>query len=245
MVTTIDIGNTNLHLGRFHRRRLVRVLTLASTGRIAWNQIRSFIRHDPERAVVIASVQPRLDQRFQKMVQNLTGQPARLVNHRRPAGLKIGYRNPRTLGADRIVNAAGALALFNRPAIVISMGTAVTVDVVMKNGFFAGGYILPGPALMAAALHRHTARLPAVRLTSARYEIGRSTRECLRAGIVLGTAAAIRNLIHAVRARFPQHFLVLATGGQARLIAPFVPEIKYVIPHLSLYGLHQHYLIYG
>ncbi len=245
MVTTIDIGNTNLHLGRFHRQRLVRVLTLTSTGRIAWHRIRSFIRHDPEHAVVIASVQPRLDRRFRDMVQNLTGQPARFVNHRQPAGLKINYRNPRTLGADRIANAAGALALFNRPAIVISMGTAITMDAVMNDRRFAGGYILPGPALMAAALHEHTGRLPAVRLASARYEIGRSTRACLRAGIVLGTAAAVRHLIHEIRARFPQRFLVLATGGQACLIAPFVPEIKYVIPHLSLYGLHQHYRIYG
>ena len=240
MVITIDVGNTNLHLGRFRDQRLVRVLTLSAQGRIDWRKIRSFLSFGPVSRVVLASVQPRLNRPFENMVRSAHGLTPLVVDHRHPSGLKLGYDRPRTLGADRIANAAGALALFHRHAIVVSFGTAITVDVVMKNGYFPGGFIMPGPDLMIAALYEHTARLPKVLLRTAGRGIGRSTVDAIRSGIVFGAAGAVRELIQRIRLQYARRFIVLATGGRARLVAPLIPEISLIVPHLSLYGLFEH-----
>jgi len=240
MVIAIDIGNTNLHLGRFRDRRLIRVLVISSRGRIHWARIRSFLSSGAVSRVVLASVQPRLDRPLKALVRSTLGLTPLVVDHRHPSGLKLGYERPWTLGADRIAGAAGALALFRRHAIVVSFGTAITVDAVMKNGYFPGGFILPGPDLMAAALHEHAARLPKVRFRSASRGIGRSTANAIRSGTMLGAAGAVRELVRSIRSQYDRSFIVLATGGRARSIAPLVPEIDFIVPHLVLYGLFSH-----
>ena len=135
-------------------------------------------------------------------------------------GLKIGYRNPLEVGADRIANAIAATHRYpDRNLIIIDLGTATTIDVVRAGRDFVGGIILPGLRIQMEALEKNTARLPNVEIVPATELVGRSTVECIQSGLYFGNRAALDGLTRQIRERvFPgQPALVIATGGFSRL----------------------------
>jgi type III pantothenate kinase len=135
-------------------------------------------------------------------------------------GLKIGYRNPLEVGADRIANAIAATHRYpDRNLIVVDLGTATTIDVVRAGREFLGGIILPGLRIQMEALEKNTARLPNVEIVPAAELVGRSTIECIQSGLYFGNRAALEGLTRQIRERvFPgQGTLTLATGGFSRL----------------------------
>jgi len=131
-----------------------------------------------------------------------------------------------------------AAELYGTPAIVVDFGTAVTFDVVNARGNYTGGVITPGLSLMTDYLHRRTALLPRVELREPRRAIGRSTREAMLAGAVYGyrglIAEILRQIRHELSARRPH---VIATGGDARLIAKNFHGFSHIDPELTLQGL--------
>jgi type III pantothenate kinase len=135
-------------------------------------------------------------------------------------GLKIGYRNPLEVGADRIANAIAATHRYpDHNLIIVDLGTATTIDVVRTGREFVGGIILPGLRIQMEALEKNTARLPNVEIIATAELIGRSTVECIQSGLYFGNRAALDGLTRQIRERvFPgQPALVLATGGFSRL----------------------------
>lgn len=154
-------------------------------------------------------------------------------------GLKIKYRNPHEVGADRI---AGAMAAAQRqPAtnlIVVDCGTATTFDVVTAAGDYLGGAILPGVGISVEMLAGRTAKLPSVEIVRPAAALGRSTIESIQSGVYHGHAGAIRRVLdELVRETFPgERPAVIGTGGFARL---FEPEKLFddIVPELVLLGL--------
>jgi type III pantothenate kinase len=115
------------------------------------------------------------------------------VSHKITLGVGIDYPKPETIGADRLANAAAAVALYGSPAIVVDFGTAVTFDVISAAGDYAGGVIAPGLNAMTDYLHNRTALLPRVSLREPHRAIGRSTVEAMRSGAIHGYGADCRN----------------------------------------------------
>jgi type III pantothenate kinase len=146
---------------------------------------------------------------------------------------------PKTIGADRLANAAAVAALYGCPAIVVDFGTAVTFDVVSERKAYIGGVIAPGLEAMTNFLYQRTALLPKFSLQEPRRAIGRSTIEAMRAGAVFGYRGLIGEIVARIKAeRFPRRKVhVVATGGYARLIAARLKEIGAIHPHLTLEGL--------
>jgi type III pantothenate kinase len=135
-------------------------------------------------------------------------------------GLKISYRNPLEVGADRIANAIAATHRHpDRNLIIIDLGTATTIDVVRAGREFVGGIILPGLRIQMEALEKNTARLPNVEIVPASELVGRSTVECIQSGLYFGNRAALDGLTRQIRDRMfrGQPALVIATGGFSRL----------------------------
>ncbi|MEO0530522.1 MAG: type III pantothenate kinase [Planctomycetota bacterium] len=159
--------------------------------------------------------------------------------------IRLDVEQPESLGVDRAVAAVAANRLRHagKPAIVVDVGTAITVDLIDEEGVFLGGAILPGPGLAARALAEKTDRLPDVRfgeLDTSPDAVGRATEPAIRAGVYWGAVGSIRELIARQRDRCvvpPQVFL---TGGAApsfaRLIGGPDLTVRY-LPHLTLTGI--------
>ena len=154
-------------------------------------------------------------------------------------GVGIDYPNPKTIGADRLANAAAVADLYGSPAIVVDFGTAVTFDIVSAQRNYIGGVIAPGLESMTNFLYQRTALLPKLSLKEPRSTVGRSTIDAMRSGAVIGYRGLVREIIARIKAeRFPREKVhVIATGGYADLIAAGLREIDAVHPNLTLEGL--------
>jgi type III pantothenate kinase len=154
-------------------------------------------------------------------------------------GVEIDYPKPRSIGADRLANAAAVTALYGCPAIVVDFGTAVTFDIVSERQAYIGGVIAPGLEAMTNFLYQRTALLPKLSLKEPRRAIGKSTIQAMLSGAVFGYRGLVREILAQVRAeQFPRKRVhVVATGGYARLIARGLSEIGAVHPNLTLEGL--------
>ena len=154
-------------------------------------------------------------------------------------GVEIDYPKPRSIGADRLANAAAVTALYGYPAVVVDFGTAVTFDIVSGRRAYIGGVIAPGLEAMTNFLYQRTALLPKLSLKEPPRAIGKSTIEAMLSGAVFGYRGLVREILARIKAEqfSRQKVHVVATGGYARLIARRLPEIDVVHPNLTLEGL--------
>ena len=212
-------------IGRVHRfptRSLDSAQILRAAGR------------KPLDGVVLASVVPKKNRAV------LRGFPQTLVvGHRCKLGIGIDYPDPAAIGADRLANAAGCVAFHGAPAIVVDFGTAVTFDVVSADSKYIGGVIAPGLGAMTGYLHERTALLPRIALREPHSAVGRSTRGAMLSGAVHGYRGLVKEIAARISAEaFPRKKPILvATGGDALLIAGKVPIFDTVDPLLTLRGL--------
>lgn len=163
--------------------------------------------------------------------------PVHTLSHESDTGLAIDYPLPAQIGADRLANAIGVAARYGAPAIVIDFGTAVTFDVVAAGPAYCGGVIAPGLGAMQDYLGRRTALLPQIELAEPRAAIGKSTVEAMQAGAVFGYRGLVREIIARLRAEMAGDPVIVATGGDAALIARGLPEIGMVDPDLTMEGI--------
>lgn len=163
--------------------------------------------------------------------------PVHALSHLSDTGLAIDYPEPAQIGADRLANAIGVASRHGAPAIVIDFGTAVTFDVVSPGPAYCGGVIAPGLGAMQDYLGRRTALLPKIELEEPRAAIGKSTVEAMQAGAVFGYRGLVREILARLRAEMAGDPVIVATGGDAALIARGLPEIGAVDPDLTLEGL--------
>jgi type III pantothenate kinase len=163
--------------------------------------------------------------------------PVHPLSCKSDTGLAIDYPHPTQIGADRLANAIGVAARHRAPAIVIDFGTAVTFDVVAAGPTYCGGVIAPGLGAMQDYLGRRTALLPRIELEEPRVAIGKSTVEAMQAGAVFGYRGLVREIIARLRLEMAGDPLVVATGGDATLVARGLPEIDRVDPDLTLEGI--------
>jgi type III pantothenate kinase len=186
--------------------------------------------------IVVSSVVPKKNVEVKKAAKKVK---VLWLNWRRRIGVGIDYPNPRSIGADRLANAAAVAALYGYPAIVVDFGTAVTFDIVSEQKNYIGGVIAPGLEAMTNFLYQRTALLPKLDLKEPPRAIGRSTIGAMQSGAVFGYRGLVREIIARVTAeRFPRKKVhVVATGGYAELISAQVAEIDEVHRDLTLEGL--------
>ncbi|MCC8021417.1 MAG: type III pantothenate kinase [Akkermansia sp.] len=152
-------------------------------------------------------------------------------------GIGIDYPHPGQIGADRLANAVGAVSRYSLPCVVVDFGTAVTFDVIDRRGFYEGGVIAPGLASMSDYLVRNTALLPAVDPREPLRAIGKSTEQALHAGSVFGYRGLVKEILRRVEDELGEKPYIVATGGDAALIAKGVPAIQTVDETLTMEGL--------
>ena len=187
-------------------------------------------------SVIMCSVVPS---KGELLAQLLTPHRVHSVNVKTKLGVGIDYPNPRTIGADRLANAAAVAHLYGAPAVAVDFGTAVSFDVISKDKKYVGGAIAPGLEAMTDYLHQRTALLPKISLIEPPTAIGKSTRNAMLSGAVHGYRGLVRQILIEIAAELGigKKLNVVATGGYAELIAAGLPEIKHVRPDLTLEGL--------
>ncbi len=185
--------------------------------------------------VILCSVVPERT----RVIRALHGPQLLEVSHRIELGIGIDYPKPATIGADRLANAAAVAALHGTPAVVVDFGTAVTFDIVSGERGYIGGVIAPGLEVMTDYLYQRTALLPRIDLDEPVSAVGRSTREAMLAGAVIGYRGLVDHILREVKREIaPRGRLkVVATGGYAELIARRLPALRHVDPDLTLEGL--------
>ncbi len=186
-------------------------------------------------AVMLCSVVP---QKAAMMSEYFSRKPFHSLSHQSKSNICIDYPSPAQIGADRLANAMGVTAHYSSPAIVIDFGTAVTFDVIGPNSSYLGGVITPGLASMTENLAKRTALLPKIQLEEPIRAIGKSTTEAMLAGAVYGYRGMVKEILHKLCNELESSPVIVATGGDAALIAHGVQEIEHVDPTLTLAGLH-------
>lgn len=250
MLLAIDLGNTNLTFGLFEGDRLKHDWRLATRRDSMPDELGlvmvQLIRQDgidpaAVDAVVVASVVPPLNASLLQAIERYFGHQPLMVGPGVKTGLKIHYRDPKEVGADRIVAAMAAFRKYGGPLIIIDFGTGTTYDVVSKDGDYLGGAIAPGMGISVEALYERAARLQRVELKAPSAVIGRTTAESMQAGIIFGYTAQVEGMVARIRKELGEQARVIATGGFAGLIAEQTPIIEAVDQRLMLEGLRLIY----
>ncbi len=152
-------------------------------------------------------------------------------------GCVIRYDNPQEVGADRMVNAAGAYHRYGGPACVVDFGTATTFDALSAEGDYMGGAIAPGIGIAAEALFQRTAKLPRIGLVRPPAAIGKTTVQSMQSGLLFGYVGLVEGMVARFRVELGAGMKVVATGGLASLVAAETSTIDAVDPWLTLEGL--------
>ncbi len=247
MLLAVDVGNTQTVIGVFERERLERhwrissqldrtpdELALIFQGLLAQSGL-SFSRQVS--GVVISSVVPRMTQALREMTERYFRFPPVVVEPGVKTGLSILTDNPKEVGADRVVNAVAAFALYGGPCIVVDFGTATTVDAVSDKGEYLGGAISPGVEISTNALVSAGAQLRRVEFTAPRSVIGKTTSDAIRAGVIFGFAGQVDAIVERMRDEIGGDPAVVTTGGLAPVITPHLKTPTKHEPWLTLVGL--------
>lgn len=250
MLLTADIGNTNITLGVFNEDVLVFTARLATDTRLTSDQYAIDIKdilalHDVMftqiEDAVICSVVPSTGNAVADAVSKLCNIVPLIIGPGVKTGLNIKIDNPAQLGADLVAGAVAAINEYTMPCVIIDMGTATTLSVLDKNGAFLGGSIGAGVRLTLKALTENTAQLPQISITAPTSVIGTNTADCMRSGLVLGTAAMLDGLLDRIEEELGETPTVVATGGLSSQIINFCTRHIIYNENLLLDGLRYIY----
>ncbi|HEV2844564.1 MAG TPA: type III pantothenate kinase [Thermoanaerobaculia bacterium] len=246
MLVLVDVGNTNTIFGVYQDDKLVESFRLSTDTERTADEYGALLLPlftyrgiDPAsaEAVVISSVVPPLHLTLDRLARSYFGKKPLFIEPGVRTGMPIRYDNPAEVGADRIVNAVAARERFGSPVIVVDFGTATTFDVVNAAGEYVGGIIAPGIMISAEALFAHASRLYRVDVRKPSELVGKNTASAMQAGIFYGYIGLVDGILERLLAEMPDIKGIVATGGQAPLIASGSKYIREIDPDLTLTGL--------
>lgn len=250
MLLCLDIGNTQIHGGVFagdvlrcQFRKSTQPLGTTDELGIFFTSVLRENGVDPKAvtSVAICSVVPAMLYSLRGAAEKYFNCEPFVLQAGVKTGLKVKYRNPLEVGADRIAGAmAGAHRHPGRGLIIVDCGTATTFDVVTASGDYLGGVILPGVGVSAETLASHTAKLPRVEIARPDAALGRTTTESIQSGLFYGHVGAIQYILTKLKreAFTDDQPYVIGTGGFARM---FENETLFdeIVPELVLWGLRH------
>lgn len=247
MILTIDIGNSNINFGVFEGDEVGFVARIATdtqkteyeyAGAIANAIAISGIDKESIDGAIISSVVPPLNGVMKQAVKLIYGLNALLVGPGVKTGINIHCDNPASVGADIICACVAAHNLYGSPSLVVDMGTATKMMVMNDRGAFIGVSIIPGVKVSLDALARRTAQLPMVDLEAPKNVVGKNTADCMKSGIIFGSASMVDGMIDRICDEVGSSLPVYATGGLASVIIPYCKHNITYDEYLVMKGLN-------
>src|SRR6266851_924733 len=251
MLLAVDVGNTNVTLALFEGERLVADWRVTSHRERTADEMAVELRElfslrgyelSVVTGVVISSVVPNLNPSLIEASRRYLKCEPVMVGPGVKTGVRIRYENPKDVGADRIANALAAFTKYGGPVVVIDFGTAVTYDAINAEGDYLGGAIAPGVEISLDALVSNTAMLRRVEAVAPDSVLRRNTVSSIQSGRVWGFVAQVEGMVARIVAELGGTAKVIATGGQAGLVAGLTHVIQATDPLLTLEGLRLIYL---
>jgi type III pantothenate kinase len=254
MLLVIDVGNTNTVLGIYAGRESQGHWRLSTNRTYTADEygilIRNLLSLDglPSAAIkhiMIASVVPPLNGVLEEMASKYFRLRPLFLGPGTRTGMPVRYDNPQEVGADRIANSVAAFEKYGGPCIVVDFGTAITFDVVSEKGEYLGGVIAPGLGISAEALFQRAARLPRVDIREPQSVIGTNTVASMQSGLFYGAVGLVDGILDRLSVALGKHVRMVATGGQAALVASASKHKLPVEPSITLEGLrivHERHL---
>lgn len=247
MLLAIDIGNTNLVIGCILDDKILFKARIATDRTRTSDQygveIKSMLeaygvkRSDIEDCI-ISSVVPPVFNSVRTGVIKIIGKQPMVVGPGLKTGLNIHVDVPSQVGSDRIVIAVAALAEYKAPLLLMDLGTATTIESVEPDNVYMGGVIIPGVRVSLDALTSRAAQLPGISLDQPKQVIGKNTVDCMRSGMMYGTAAMIDGLVERMEEELGHRCTLIATGGLAQFITPLCKREIILDKDLLLKGLN-------
>ncbi len=247
MLLAIDIGNTNIVIGCIENDEILfkariatdRLRTSDQYGVEIKNMLEAFGAHKEDISdCIIASVVPPVFNSVYTGVYKVIGKQPMVVGPGLKTGLNIHVDIPSQVGSDRIVAAVAALSEYKAPLVLIDLGTATTIEVVEPENTYLGGVIFPGVMVSLDSLTSRAAQLPGISLDKPKNIIGKNTVDCMRSGMMYGTAAMLDGVIDRIAQELGHSSTIVATGGLAQFITPLCNHDIILEKDLLLKGLN-------
>jgi type III pantothenate kinase len=255
MLLVLDIGNTNASIGIFEgcgeiTGELVVQARFSSADRtsdeagLLLNSLlhSNSIPRDGIGGAILCSVVPGLETVWRDAIREYAGVIPLVVSGKLDLGMRIEMDFPGEVGADRLANAVGAAEKYGCPVVAVDLGTAINIDVVSRDGAYIGGAIAPGLSASVHTLFSKTAKLPQVALEAPPGAIGKNTVNAIQSGIIYGYTGLVDELVRRILSELGAEATVVATGGQAEILAAESATIQIVDRRLTLDGLRIIYL---
>lgn len=247
MLLTIDVGNTNITLGVFDEEELQATFRMTSKQSRTSDEygitIIDLLEHNRISAgwisdIIIASVVPNVMHSLGSALIKYFGVKPIVVEAGIKTGIRVATKNPRQIGADRIVDAAAAYEMYGGPVIVIDYGTATTYDLVDADGAFVAGVTAAGIRTSAKSLWDSAAKLPEFEIRKPASILAQETISSMQAGLVYGQIGQTEYIIRQMKKEADMGPVkVVATGGLGRIIEKETDMIDVYDPMLTLHGM--------
>ena len=251
MLFAIDVGNTNITVGLFEGKKLVNTFRMTTgISRTSdeygmlfgdWLSLKGMGVSDID-AVIISSVVPNVMHSLTSGIIKYLHVTPVIVAPGIKTGINVNIPNPKTLGADRLVDAVAAYEIYGGPVIVVDFGTATTHDLVLADGSFHSGVTSPGIRLAASALWNGTAKLPEIEIKKPETILAKDTVSSMQAGVFYGYIGQTEYIIKKMKEESGlDNIKVVATGGLGKLIYENTGKIDIYDANLTLQGLRLIY----
>lgn len=235
MLLCTDVGNTNIKFALYEGKKQLVKLKFSTNPRKTEDEfaaelhtilsINGFNSGDIDGSI-ISSVVPMVTEALCKAIKKISGVKTLVLGPGVKSGLDLRIDNPATLGTDILAMCVAAKELYPCPAVIIGLGTATTIVYLDEQKRYCGGAISPGVSISLNALTNNGALLPSVDLTPPKKIIGTNTEDCIRSGVIIGTACMLDGMIERFNEERNVKSTVIATGGLAQSI---VKNCKYDI----------------
>src|SRR3954453_12179167 len=246
MLLVVDVGNTQTHFGAFDGDELVEHWRFATVRESTSDELGAALRSllalrglsfDDIDASIVSSTVPQLRPEWTEMASRYLGHEMPVVGPPMGPGLPFRLATRGGLAPARPLNAVAARVGLGAPSVVVDFGTAMTFDIVSREGEYLGGIIAPGVEISMEALTARAAAIPKIDLTPPRALIGKGTVEAIRSGVIYGFAAQVDGIVTRLRSELGDATPAIATGGLAASIVPFCQTLEEVDDLLTLTGL--------
>lgn len=250
MILCLDVGNSQIFGGVFSDGELILRFRKSSKAGHSSDETGVFLRSvlkenkvDPLKIenLAICTVVPETLHSLKNASRKYFEREPFVLQAGVKTGLKIKYKNPLEVGADRIANAIAALRKFpQQNLIVIDFGTATTFCAISKESEYLGGVITAGLRISMEALENQTSKLPSVEIVPIQQTLGRGTVESIQSGLFHGTIGSIREICHRItdEAFGGERPMIIGTGGFASLFQE-AEIFDQELPDLVLHGIFE------
>jgi len=249
MVLCLDVGNSQLFCGIYKNNNIVLNFRKRLGRGASSDEIGIFLRNvisannlnpDDVKEIAICSVVPDFNYSLINGCEKYFKIKPFLLKVGTKIGLKINYKNPVEVGADRIATSIAGITRYpGKNLIIVDMGTAITFDTVTKDKEYLGGAIVPGLRIAMSSLEEKTAKLPKVEIRKTGIVCGRSTVESIQSGLYFGTLGTLKEITSGITAEcFDTKPIIIGTGGFASLFKD-AGIFDAIYPNLVLEGINK------